>query len=100
MKKPIENLLRQIKDAHKGNLLLGYVYDPTNRHLAIQFCRGSNMPIQTLVKHIETCYPIRDIQVLHCDGSVLITMKVNDSIVLTKRSPEFCLSSGAHTGSI
>lgn len=56
VKKNVCELLDQISLAYDQNLVLAYSYDDLTHKVIVEFYPRTNLPIQTLVRHIETHY--------------------------------------------
>jgi hypothetical protein len=74
-KKPITDLFDQLALAYKQDLLLGYAYSSETLKLNVRFYPRTNMPIQTLVRHIETTYPVEYVHVKNCYTELVLCIK-------------------------
>lgn len=74
-KKSIAELLDQMALAYDRDLILGYSYDDLTYKLIIEFYPRNNLPIQTLVRHIETNYAVEYVHVKNSYTKLLICVK-------------------------
>jgi hypothetical protein len=57
-KKSIDHMLRQFCYAYDHDLILSYSYNSFNGRVVLELHPHTNIPVQTLARHIETCYPV------------------------------------------
>lgn len=75
VKKDIHHLLDQIAVAYDQNLVLSYSYDDLTYKMIIDFYPRTNLPIQTLVRHIETNYSVEYVHVKNSYTKLSIIIK-------------------------
>ena len=85
-KKTISHLLDELALAYDRDLVLGYSYDDLSHKVVIDFYPRTNLPIQTLVRHIETSYPIEYVHVKNNHTKLIIEIKIGKWIIAPLKS--------------
>lgn len=75
-KKPLADLLDQLALAYILDLVLGYTYNCETLKLIVEFYPRTNMPIQTLVRHIETNYAVEYVHVKNSYTKLVLCIKI------------------------
>lgn len=80
MKKTLDDLLDQMMLAYDRGLITAFTYDNLAHRVIMGFMLPANIPVQTLVTHIELCYPTEYVCVKNNPWGLQIEIKLDKGV--------------------